>query len=186
MCCWSCHRLRVAWRRTGASPSPTASRHPWARANEASDGGDWRQKAPARPPSTDDDTQAFSDSLARLSRNEYVSVADEIDQLQRDLFEPTAVMETAFTPVETNPPPELAATAARSAVREADFQTSHNLEGVLLGRTPLAVIDGHVLAVNSDLDGYTLLEVQRDRVVFQQPATGARVVLELSQGPKTP
>ena len=144
------------------------------------------QTAPARPPSTDDDTQAFSDSLARLSRNEYVSVAGEIDQLQRDLFEPTAVMETAFTPVETNPPPELAATAARSAAPEADFQTSHNLEGVLLGRTPLAVIDGQVLTVNSDLDGYTLLEVQRDRVVFQQPATGARVVLELSQRPKTP
>ena len=95
-------------------------------------------------------------------------------------------METAFTPVESNPPSSLAGTAAQPAAPEADFQTSHKLEGVLLGRTPLAVIDGHVLAVNSDLDGYTLLEVQRDRVVFHRPATGATVVLDLSQGPKTP
>lgn len=144
------------------------------------------QTAVATPTSTADDAQAFSDSLARLSHSEYVSVADTIDQLQRDLFEPTAVMETAFTPIETDPSPELAAAAARSAAPEADFQTSHNLEGVLLGNTPMAVIDGRVLAVNSDLDGYTLVEVQRDRVIFHQPATGARIVLELSPGPKTP
>jgi hypothetical protein len=144
------------------------------------------QTAPVPPPSSAHDAQAFSDSLARLSRNEYFSVADKIDQLQRDLFEPTAIMETAFTPVETAPPTDLATTAAQSAASDADFQTSHNLEGVLLGHTPLAVIDGHVLAVNSDLDGYTLVEVQRDRVIFHQLATGARVVLELSRGPKTP
>jgi hypothetical protein len=144
------------------------------------------QAVSAAPPSTAEDAQDFADSLARLSRNEYVSVADRIDQLQRDLFEPTAIMETAFTPVETDSPAELAAAAAQSAASDADFQTRHKLEGVMLGRTPLAVIDGQVLAVNSDLDSFTLLEVQRDRVVFRQPATGARVVLELSQGPKTP
>jgi hypothetical protein len=144
------------------------------------------QAGPAAPASTAADAQAFSDSLARLSRGEYVSVADRIDQLQRDLFEPTAVMETAFTPVETDLPPEPAAAAAQAAASEADFQSSHHLEGVLLGHTPMAVIDSRVLAVNSDLDGYTLVEVQRDRVIFQKLATGARVVLELSPSPKTP
>jgi hypothetical protein len=47
------------------------------------------------------------------------------------------------------------------------------------------VVDDRVLVVNSDLDGYTLVDVQRDYVVFQQAATGARVTLELEQGPKS-
>jgi hypothetical protein len=144
------------------------------------------QTAAAPPPASAGDARDFSESLARLTRNEYISVADEIDLLQRDLFEPTAIMESAFALAAPPPARTLAESAAQPPAPEDDFQTSHKLEGVLLGRTPLAVIDGHVLAINSDLDGYTLLEVQRDRVIFQHPPTGARVVLELSPGPRTP
>ena len=50
----------------------------------------------------------------------------------------------------------------------------------------IPVVDGQVLALDADLDGYTLTEVLRDSVVFVDAATGARIVLELSQRPKTP
>ena len=135
-------------------------------------------QTPSAPPSVvtpnGQDLAAF---LARLSTGEYASVMDEIDRLPRDLFEPTAAMEAAVAPAETDPALTLGANAAAAGATVTDFQTRHKLEGIMLGRTPLAVVDGQVLALDADLDGYTLTEVLRDSVVFVDAATGARIVL---------
>ena len=49
MLCTLSHRLKVAWRNNGASPSPAASRQPGARCSEASVADARRQKDNAAP-----------------------------------------------------------------------------------------------------------------------------------------
>lgn len=57
-----------------------------------------------------------------------------------------------------------ARTGAAGNVRSDD---RHRLEGVITGDAPLAIIDGVVLRLGDNLDGFTLIEIQRDRVVLQ-------------------
>jgi hypothetical protein len=123
----------------------------------------------------------------RLMRDEYVPVAEEPKRTGRDLFVPTKTVEDAVAAA--NPVPGPGATEASReapAVAEQDFRTRHKLMGVTVGGNPLAVVDGRVLPLNAELDGCTLIEVQRDSVVFQETRTGVRITLELAQRPKTP
>ncbi len=111
---------------------------------------------------------------------------EELNRLERDLFLPSAAIKEAVAPRAPAPVDAVAATAGNEAAAVSDFRTRHKLNGVLVGGTPLAVIDNRVLAIHSDLDGYTLIDVQRDYVVFRNASTGARLTLELEPGPRTP
>jgi hypothetical protein len=130
--------------------------------------------------------QPVADLVGRLAGSDYVPVAEELNRLERDLFLPTAAIKEAVAPHAPAPGEAVAATAGNEAAVASDFRTRHKLNGVLVGDTPLAVVDNRVLAIHSDLDGYTLTDVQRDYVVFRNASTGERLTLELEPGPRTP
>lgn len=145
----------------------------------------------ARPMSTGTGSTALpawqdvSALVARLTRTEYIPVAGELEQLRRDLFMPTPLFEAAVVrpaPPESDEPAE----AGQDRAPEPDFRDCHKLLGVITGSTRLAVVDDRLLGLNSDLDGYTLIEVHRDYVVFRQPGTEDRIRLELERGPRNP
>jgi hypothetical protein len=76
--------------------------------------------------------------------------------------------------------------AALHGSRPPGFADRHTLEGVILGPKPMAVVDGRLLSPGAALDAYTLVEIQRDRVVFERHGDSERVTLTLPQRPKKP
>jgi hypothetical protein len=127
----------------------------------------------------------IGDEIRRLTGQRYSSIAAEVGALERDLFLPTAELGAVLAPPE--PDETQTGEAARPKISpEDDFGARHRLVGVMLGPRPLAVIDDRVLAVNSELEGYRLVEVQRDFVTFVHPVTRVRVKLEVAKGPGTP
>ena len=52
--------------------------------------------------------------------------------------------------------------------RQQQFEDRHNLRGVVAGRNPRAVVDGYILAIGAELDGYQVVEIQRDAVIFER------------------
>ncbi len=126
--------------------------------------------------------QDVSGLIARLTAGRYQPLDGELDALSRDLFAPTPTVEKAFGigVARKQATPESSPTE-----RSSDFQQNHRLEGVVLGRQPLALINGQVYALNSDLDGYKLIEISRSHVDLHHPPSGRRVRLELPQGPET-
>ena len=138
---------------------------------------------PAPPPApTSPDWKDIDVLVARLTRSAYTPAREELGRLERDLFVPTARLEAACAPPE---PPPIEVPTSESAppvpASQPEFQTRHKLTGVVIGPNPLAVVDQTVLRLNSDLEGYTLIEVQRDYVVFRQAGTDERVVLSLQR-----
>ncbi len=89
------------------------------------------------------------------------------DGVERDLFVPTPQMEAALalTSGTRSTPPEPAAVPAAEPIR---FDARHELQGVLTGRVPLALIDGRLCPCGTEIDGYRLVELQRDYAVFQR------------------
>lgn len=140
------------------------------------------QTPAAAAPAGWNDVNALVD---RLTRTDYAPVTDELEQLPRDIFTPTSVAGGAFAAAEAAPTVE-AAEPPPPAEQLADFQDRHRLSGVMLGETPLAVIDDQLQPLYADVDGFTLVQIERDYVVFQQAATDTRIVLELAQRPKNP
>ncbi|GEM_PF-1339235 len=144
-----------------------------------------------------------------LGRNGHVPISDELEGLSRDLFQPTPIVQAALgltdpeteapgRPAFSGPGTPLGTTGSHAPGRakangssevetapEIEFCARHRLVGVSLGRRPMAVIDDRVLALNAELDGYTLIEVARDYVIFQQTGGQPRVKLDLQQRPVT-
>jgi hypothetical protein len=142
-------------------------------------------EAQAPVPLASADWEPVAGLVAQLTTSAYVPVGEELARLKRDVFVPTPMIEEAIAPATSMPAaPAAVTTEDPNAPAEADFAARHKLIGVMLAGRPLAAVDDRVLAINSDLDGYTLIEVQRDYVVFQQATSGARVTLKLEQGPK--
>ena len=54
------------------------------------------------------------------------------------------------------------------------------LKGVIISRKPMANIDGEVLAVGDELDGYQLVEIKNEAAVFLRK--GQRFVVNLEHG----
>ena len=124
--------------------------------------------------------------LARLTQSPYVSVADDIERLDRDLFAPTPAVQKVVAAAEPHPTPtSVPAAGADKADPDAAFQGKYQLTGVVIGAAPLAVIGERVMPVGAELEGYVLREVQRDYVVFQSPSSGRALTLALRTGPDT-
>ena len=98
------------------------------------------------------------------------------DQVPRDLFVPTAFMRSTLQPAELERPGE---DEAADAIGMEPFEARHVLQGVLTGRVPLALIDGQLFRRGAELDGYRLVELREDCVVFEQD--GRRVKLRVPQ-----
>ncbi len=121
--------------------------------------------------------------LTRLTNTDYSSVAGRLEQQERDLFMPTPAIESALGPAAV----VVEEDDAQPAVdRAAQFKERHRLVGVLVGGTGWAVIDDRLYPLRAELDGYRLVAIERDRVVFADPTSGERLVLELAVTTATP
>jgi hypothetical protein len=98
------------------------------------------------------------------------------DQTTRDLFVPTSRMEAILTvaaqPAEGSKPPD------ELAGRVPPFEARHQLQAVLTGRVPLALIDGRRLRAGAEVDGYRLIELCQDYVVLRRDES--RVTLRVA------
>ena len=122
-------------------------------------------------PATGAGTEDAVQLVQRLLSREYTSVAAELDRTERDLFVPMPLMQTATTP---QPLPGEEPEPSSELNPEPDFPSQHVLTGVIIGHTPLAQVDGRLLPVGAMLDGYTLVEIQRDCVIFADSESLAR------------
>jgi len=123
--------------------------------------------------------QEVETRLARVQEN-YVSVAAELQRLERDLFVPSAAIDATYGTLQTAPEREETQSVVDPA---AEFRARHRLLGVMLGSLPLATIDDRVLPLGAELEGYRLVRVTRDQVVFVEPQTQTQIVLEIELRP---
>lgn len=136
--------------------------------------------------------QEINDVIARLTREDYAPVSAQVEQLTRDLFVPTPQIEELFAQSAVPTPEEVLALEAAAATPaeptispEEEFVGNHRLVAVMLGNKPVAAIDSQLLPLHSELDGFRLIELYRDRAVFINCTSGARAVLELAPRGKT-
>ena len=126
------------------------------------------------------DSVDFRDRLGTLAAPDAVLPDREWDRLGRDLFVPTPTMEAAFVAAAANADRDGEATDSPEAAGVA-FQQHYELQGVLTGPTPFAVIDGALVPHGTEVGGYTLVEIHRDHVVLQRDAI--RVILSIHDAP---
>jgi len=94
----------------------------------------------------------------------------------RDLFTIDARLSTLW---ETPTPDEATAPAAATQPAGEPFERRHTLQGIIAGRRAVAIIDGLYLTVGQELDGYRLIEIHRNRVVFGRERERAELRLNL-------
>lgn len=97
-------------------------------------------------------------------------------RVRRDLFVPTSAMRERYDTA-SGVGGRAGSPGGRIHPTKPPFDQRHQLQGVITGATRLAVIDGQVYAHGAELDGYTLLEVHRARVVFQRGEERAVLLL---------
>jgi hypothetical protein len=98
------------------------------------------------------------------------------DRVARDLFVPTPAFDAALALAGGTT--STAGGAAAPEQRDQRFDARHELQGVICGRMPLAIIDGHLCPLGAEIDGYRLVEVRRDHAIFQGKDT--RVTLRVA------
>jgi len=117
------------------------------------------------------------DALIESLRGERLThAAPSFDRIERDLFVPTPWMETALRA--DNPALSVAAELREEPEAKAlPFDARHELQGILTGRIPLALIDGVLYRRGAEIDGYRLSELRSDHVVFTRD--GSPVILRV-------
>jgi len=128
------------------------------------------------------DWVTVDERVRSLIDDRYESVQQSLDELDRDLFKPTGVVEEAFAQAALDHEQTLEAEAedvAKDVPPPPTFDEVHQLTGVMLGRRPIAAIDGRTLRRNSELDGHVLIAIARDHVVFRSKESGEEIRLEL-------
>jgi hypothetical protein len=98
-------------------------------------------------------------------------------ETMRDLFAPGPELAALWAVAEAPAAP--AHVAAKPEPAEPPFSSRHRLDGVITGSPPLAIIDGVPVGIGSRVEGYEVLEIERDRVVLGRG--GETVVLRLQQ-----
>lgn len=94
----------------------------------------------------------------------------------RDVFQPSAAM-----PIVGDGGLGSAIEGESEEAREnaqVAFDSQHQLQGIIAGRVPLALIDGQLVGVGVVIDGHRLTEIQRDEVIFE--LDGRRISLPLA------
>ena len=109
---------------------------------------------PAALPPDPADLEAL---IEALQRDRGTRSTLPFEQVKRDLFVPTERFEAVLVPV-----------VGEDSEGLAPFETRHELQGVLTGRVPLALIDGLLLREGAEIDGYRLVEIHADFVVLRQ------------------
>ncbi len=106
----------------------------------------------------------------------YASVAERLSAVQRDPFVPSPLIDALLHPA---PPPADEPLPVQTEDPAENFRASHQLDGVVLGPEPLAVVDGQIVAVGAALDGWQLLRVERERVIFRRTNGRGELSLEV-------
>jgi len=117
-------------------------------------------------------------------------LAERLEALTLPDGEPTGIRE-AFAPStawlasldETKPKPK--PSGAREPDSTADFVRQHKLTSVLLrGNVGSAIVDGKVVEIGEQLDGYRLTGLTADSAVFQSPQHSKEVRLSIAGAAK--
>jgi len=131
------------------------------------------------PEATPADSVLDLDQLLRAVEGTPTAPPDlELDKLTRDPFVPTTVLKAACRVAQLDGLEE-PAPAEEQPPAEVPFEQRHQLQGVLTGERPLALIDGALFAAGARLEGYTLIRIERDRVVCRRGEQ--RVVLTMGE-----
>lgn len=94
------------------------------------------------------------------------------DEPQRNLFEMTAEMSAALAPAPPPPP-----VVDRREDDRPDTPEAPKLQGVITGRVPLAILDGRLCPLGSEVDGWRVVEILRDRVLLRRTAEAVWVAV---------
>jgi len=123
--------------------------------------------------------------IATLQLDRTTRAALPFDDIKRDLFAPTPLLEAALVPAEPTEPTR-ADPAEKAKTDDLPFSARHSLQGVLTGRVSLALIDGDLVRRGSVIDGYRLIELHRDYVAFERDGTRVILRVETVDRPKQP
>lgn len=110
--------------------------------------------APIRKTRLTDITRAVDELRKPISIDELA--------LGRDVFAPTPAMLAELGPAHA---PEVVEPAPASS-QPNSFAQRHRLDGVMLGRRPLAVVDGVVVPLGATFDRHRLIAVDRNGAIF--------------------
>ncbi len=121
------------------------------------------------------DIDALVESL-HSHRN--IRAALPFEHISRDLFVPTPAMAIVLNPPVSTEMRKSEPREQPAAEPPPPFEAQHTLQGVLTGRIPLALVDDLLLRRGAELDGYRLVEIRHDFVVFQRGRM--RVVLSVA------
>jgi len=119
-----------------------------------------------------------------VPRSDRPSLADRLDALAKDADVDVGRMRDAFVPppswiaVTKSPEPEVVEPSAAEK-----FAASHTLTAVLLaGKGGCAVVNGKVIQVGQEVDGFELVSLARECAVFQGGQERVELRLHLESG----
>lgn len=118
---------------------------------------------PAELPPDPADLQALIGSLLQNPPSRSLL---PFERARRDLFVPTGRFQQALAPLVADGGAEEARERADSRTKPSAFEARHELQGILTGPLPLALIDGLLLPRGALIEGYRLVEIRADAVVF--------------------
>ncbi len=122
--------------------------------------------------------------IRRLTTTRYEPIQGELVRASRDPFLPSPLMQQAYHPPEPESEPDPAEIAAAARAAQAPpppaFDEVHRVTAVLLGRRPVAVVNGQMLSLGAELAGHRLVEIRRNVVVFENLDSGSHVSLTLT------
>jgi hypothetical protein len=115
----------------------------------------------------------------RLLPQPYASLAARLSSVPRDPFTPSPLMDALLNPAA--PPPAPAAPPPPPEDPADAFRAAYQLEGVVMGPQPLAVVNGRILTVGVMLDDWQLVRVERERVTFRRAGVGRDLILHVPE-----
>jgi hypothetical protein len=106
--------------------------------------------------------------IESLRRDPPIRTALPFEQVRRDPFVPTRRFEAALAPFAAEGSAERLPEGGRLVKKPLTFEARHELRGILTGPVPLALIDGLLVRRGVEIDGYRLIAIHTDSVVFEQ------------------
>jgi len=106
--------------------------------------------------------------IESLRRDPPTRTALPFEQVRRDLFVPTGRFDAILAPFSAEGSAERLQEGGRLVKKPFPFEARHELQGILTGSVPLALIDGLLVRRGVEIDGYRLIEIHTDFVVLQQ------------------
>jgi hypothetical protein len=120
---------------------------------------------PAELPPNPPDLETLVQSLLRKPQPR---TALPFESVRRDLFVPSGPFEAAHLSILANKSAQPLPQEQNASEKTQPFEAQHELQGILTGPVPLALIDGRLVREGALVDGYRLVRIDVDHVVLQQ------------------